>query len=1268
MTSNTIPTTLPALLRHRVRTMRDKTAYVFLSGPPDHEQAESMTFADVDERACRIAALLRQQAVGIGDRVLLMCRPGLDYIGAFMGCLYAGAIAVPVYPPRNRQHMLRIAGIVESAGTGTILCSKEDMTRCEAWLVDTAASVCQLLDVGAAAAMNPVCAPVDVTPSNLAFLQYTSGTTGTPKGVMVSHANLMHNLGQICEWLGAGEQSTMVSWLPPYHDMGLIGAILTSLFGGFRYVGMAPERFIQHPFLWLRALSQYRADLTGAPDFAYRMCCRRVSAAQLATLDLTCVKAAYSGAESVRASTLSDFAQRFGAAGFSVSSFMPCYGLAEGTLFVTGRNAQRPVRTVGIDQASLQQQSVVVRGEFLGVSSELLERPGERILVSVGQAGGGQRVIVCDPHTMEHCAERTIGEICVAGPSVAVGYWNLDEYTHATFQRDPKRADTPTYLRTGDLGFMRGDELYVTGRLKDMVILSGRNYYSEDIEYAVIADAPELVPNGCAAFMDDGDEAERLVVVAEVERTRRKGNLDRMINTIRKAIWNHLGIVASTVVLVTPGCVPKTSSGKVRRRACRAQFYDGSFATLSRWDAGSGAQASGHDHRRADASTAGFDASPTRHHDEHAAPNVDELIDWLRHYARTRIDSRSIDERRTIPPHIVLDLGNRGILGMQVDRSYGGLGLSHRDMLRVILQLATIDSTLAFFVGLNNTLGILPIMRHAQPAMRDELLPQLATGRMLAAFAITEPGAGSHPRAMASRARRSEDGDWLVRGHKCWSGSSAWAGIVNVFARQADDTGVVGFAVRPGTPGVRIGAEALTMGMRGMIQNSLHLDNALIADACRLGEAGQGAAVAQEAMNIARLGIAAICTGVMKRCAQLMHRYGARRKIATGPLLDNPLSRQRLGDLRHRIDAMNALVEYLATDLDQGIELPEDGLLIAKILGSELLSQSADEMMQFLGGRGYIETNLAPQIYRDARLVRIFEGPTETLLTHLGSRLQSGKDDLLGYLERGLGAAAMARELRELGEAMMEDGMTNEAILGGAPHAAIWVNYWFGAVVQWALLLAVVERAAERRQVDVGTRSWVQNQYELAIESAQRQIRSRATLWSSAELNAWALSNGLEIGSIEQTVPGASQQLDPLLRAGDGTHADDDEPGGEVGERAGATSPPISCAPMRMVERELNHSLERWLIDWLGERLESRSLCLTPATTFAEIGLDPALALDLAVEFNETFSVTVDVAMVWDYPSISTLAAYLATRIWSTQSVCDDASDRSIRAARSSTM
>lgn len=366
MTTTNLPKTINELLRVRAATRGEKVAYLFLSGQPDDEQRQSITFAELDRTARRVALLLQRQSVGVGERVLLLCRPGLDYIAGFLGCLYAGAVAVPAYPPRNRQHASRVVGIVESAGAKAILSTGDDFARCTKLLEDTAASHVALLDLDAAKPLDATLEPADVAPSHVAFLQYTSGTTGKPKGVMVTHGNLIHNLALIGQWMGYHEESTMVSWLPPYHDMGLIGAILTSLFGGFRCVLMAPERFIQHPFLWLRAISDYRADVTGAPDFAYRMCSRRVPDEQLATLDLSCLKTAYSGAESVRYGTLAEFAQRFARTGFDSERFKPCYGLAECTLLVAGRSAPRPLRTVCVDQAALQQQKVVIRRAFEG--------------------------------------------------------------------------------------------------------------------------------------------------------------------------------------------------------------------------------------------------------------------------------------------------------------------------------------------------------------------------------------------------------------------------------------------------------------------------------------------------------------------------------------------------------------------------------------------------------------------------------------------------------------------------------------------------------------------------------------------------------------------------------------------------------------------------------------------------------------------------------------------------------------------------------------
>jgi acyl-CoA synthetase (AMP-forming)/AMP-acid ligase II/alkylation response protein AidB-like acyl-CoA dehydrogenase/acyl carrier protein len=1247
MTLSTMPKTINELLQLRAASTGDNVAYVCLSGPPDDERRESITYAELDRMSRRVAWLLHRQSVGRGERVLLLCRPGVDYVCGFLGCLYAGAVAVPVFPPRNRQHATRVVGIVESAGAKAILCSAADAARSTKLLEGTAASRIALLDIDAVKTLGDAFAPADVPSTHIAFLQYTSGTTGKPKGVMVTHGNLMHNLGLIGEWMGYSASSTMVSWLPPYHDMGLIGGILSPLFGGYRCVLMAPERFIQHPFLWLRAVSDYRADLTGAPDFAYRLCCRRIGDEQLAMLDLSCLETAYSGAESVRFGTLSDFAQRFAATGFDPQSYKPCYGLAECTLLVSGRTGERPLRTVSVDQAALRQQKIVISREIEGLPPRTQDSAGERLLVSVGNPIGEQCIVVRDVQTNARCDEDAIGEIWVAGKSVAPGYWQQYEQTISAFQRTLAGSEDHDFMSTGDLGFLHGGDLYITGRLKDMIIMAGRNYYSEDIEFAVVGAHPELVPNGCAAFAAEVGGEERLIVVAEVERAQRKGDLDALLTSVREAIWRHQDVSPNTVLLVSPGSVPKTSSGKVRRSECRFRMRDGELTILASWDAdGVGAPKATAACSGGDGRGASIVASPTAT----ASPNaskVDELNDWLRHYARTRIDSRTIDERRTIPPHIVLDFGNEGLLGMQIDRAYDGLGLTHQEMLQVLAQLAAIDTTLAFFVGLNNSLGIRPIMLHAQVALRDELLPLLAGGRMLAAFALSEPMAGSNVRAITSLAERIDGGDWRINGVKSWSGSSAWAGVINVFAKQTDSAGMLGLAIRQGTPGLRIGAEDLTMGVRGMIQNTLHLDDARVSDACRLGELGQGMAVAQETMNFARLGVGAICVGGMKRCAQLMHRYATRRHIGTGLLLDNPLSRHRIGDLRHRIDALNALVEQLTAELDAGRKVPEDGLLIAKILGSEFLSQSADELMQMLGGRGYIETNLVPQIFRDARLPRIFEGPTETLLAHLGSRVRNGSDDLLSYLGERLGARALAAELRELSQQLIEDGQANEAQLGGAAHVTNWVNYWMGTIAQWALLLAAADEAAKRHGTDSMTVDWAQSQYELAAETAQRQVGRRRTLQSAAQLHDWALRVVHEIGPIEQTVPAATQQVDPMLRSG-ARHAADGRArhsahweGGTAEPGSASEMEPASTATADAAQKQI----EQWLMTWLGKRLRQRRIDLTTGTSFADIGLDSILAIELTMAFSDAFGVTVDAAAVWDYSSIDSLSAHLATRV-----------------------
>jgi alkylation response protein AidB-like acyl-CoA dehydrogenase len=369
-------------------------------------------------------------------------------------------------------------------------------------------------------------------------------------------------------------------------------------------------------------------------------------------------------------------------------------------------------------------------------------------------------------------------------------------------------------------------------------------------------------------------------------------------------------------------------------------------------------------------------------------PSLDELLAWLRHYGERNINSVLIDERRCIPPNILLDLGNQGLFGMRVSREFGGLDLSYHDTFKIIEQLAAIDTSIAILVGLNSVLGIRPIDNFASSAIREKALPLMAKGRVLGAFAVTEPDAGSNPRSMNSTARPAGEGAWVLNGEKVWIGNAAWANYINVFVKMVDENdrfiGITGFVLDRNTPGLVIGEEALTMGVKGLVQNRIYLRDVPVTREQMLGEPGKGFEVAQDAMKMGRLGMSAICLGAMKRCFNLVMTYAKQRKIITGQMIDNPFVLHVLHEQAMRIETVQTFLDYVTKELDEGRELPEEIYLTAKILAPEYLWESVDESMQLLGGRGYIETNILPQILRDARLLRIFEGPTETMAFYLG--------------------------------------------------------------------------------------------------------------------------------------------------------------------------------------------------------------------------------------------------------------------------------------------
>lgn len=472
---------------------------------------------------------------------------------------------------------------------------------------------------------------------------------------------------------------------------------------------------------------------------------------------------------------------------------------------------------------------------------------------------------------------------------------------------------------------------------------------------------------------------------------------------------------------------------------------------------------------------------------------LDEGLAWLREYAGRRINSRLMDERRSIAPHIVLDFGNRGLLAMQVPQAYGGrLALPMRHSLRLTRALAAVDLTLASFVGVNNVLGVGPILRFATEATRWRLLPELAAGRVLASFAYTESAAGSNPLDITATGRPAGADGFVLNGTKVWSGTAAWAGVINVFVNRIDrhgrQAGHLAFCVPNDTPGMRQGPEALTMGVRGMVQNSVHLENVHIGSEHLLGSVGGGLAVANEAMQTARLWVASAAVGGMRRALQLAGRYARRRRIGAALLIESDLVRARLASSVRAAQALECLVERLAADADAGVALPPETFAAAKALGGEWLHEASDGAIQTLGGRGYIETNHLTQLARDARVLRIFEGPTDTMLMYVGRRCLEGGTGLFDYMERRLdaedtvgrlraGLDAVRERRRRLGEPVDQSGdalagmlaalhLVRACVLAGGADALPALGWLDGRIAQVSAALPGEPTAPARQAVE----------------------------------------------------------------------------------------------------------------------------------------------------------------------------------------------------------
>ncbi len=556
------------LLRHAQETP-DKKLFTFLVN--GEQEGDTLTCKQLDRQARSIAAWLQKRNM-TGERVLLPYPPGLDFVRGFMGCLYAGAIAVPMYPPRKRRQDERLKVISTDAESKVVFCTQEYREALVDYLGDT-------FDVLATDTL-PDLSEDWVQPSwereDLAVLQYTSGSTGAPRGVMVSHGNLLHN-AWFLRYIGDEENEPIhVSWQPFFHDMGLVGSLVWPIYWNFPCYMMSPAAFLQKPIRWLRAMSRYKATSAPTPNFGVEFCVSGTTPEEREGLDLSTMERIWNGAEPIRVSSLKAFSETFAPFGFRHRAHLPCYGMAETSLCVTATPQDEDPLFLPVNLEALENNDVVVQAE---PDAENPLRP------SSGRVAGAFQVRIVEPDSCELCPESKVGEIWVSGPSVTRGYWRRPEETELTFNAHIADTQEGPFLRTGDIGFLHKGELFVTGRMKDLIIIRGRNIYPQDIERTAEACHPAIQVNSCSAFSVEINGHESFAIVAEIKRTeRRKADKDAILAAIRSVVIERYEITPCWIALLKPLSTPKTSSGKIQHSKCANMFANKEFAPLAEWE------------------------------------------------------------------------------------------------------------------------------------------------------------------------------------------------------------------------------------------------------------------------------------------------------------------------------------------------------------------------------------------------------------------------------------------------------------------------------------------------------------------------------------------------------------------------------------------------------------------------------------------------------------------------------------------------------------
>lgn len=1189
------------LVKYQASKNEDKLAFQYLER--GEEEAGGVLYGELLER-CQIFSSSVKNIIEPDSNVVLLMPTSIDFVVSFFGLMFFQCRPVPVGMPKpNRGSWSRIKNIINDSCSSVVITNRSNKKTVQNWLSsfglnDISVLACEDLFIK----REKECLSVSPQKNDICFIQYTSGSTGSPKGVMVSHGNLLHNSALNKKQLGHDESTRIVSWLPLFHDLGLIGNLIQTLYIGGTCYFMLPHCFVERPIRWLSAVTKYKATTIMAPNFAFELCVKKISDEEKSNLDLSSLKSVLNGAESIRSETLKKFTEYFSSCGLSRVAMLPAYGLAEATLIVSSSHYSDEPYCLRVCSDSLE------RGVF-----EYSESGVE--LVSSGNMFYDQEVCIVDPDTEEGVKDGDVGEVWIKGGSVCQGYWNNPVESKKTFQAYTREGLGP-FLRTGDLGILDGGHLFIASRLKDLMIFNGRNVYPQDIEKAVEEASDEIRDSFVSAFSIEAHGEEKLVVVAEVSRKvfrDKSGLADTIAALVVNAIGKEFDVWPHDVVLIRPASLPKTSSGKVQRQLAKKMYLNNELDSTSKELKKNVSQSSG---------------------EWGDAPVYKSRVAWIRAVLPTSYNAFLADERRTLPPNVILGLGNQGLLGMIVPKEYGGLGFNLCQSMKIVEQLGRVDQSVALLVLLNNLIGIRPILQFGSESTKQKVLPGLAAGRLLSSFAMSEPGAGSNPQNISATANYLGVDKWFLSGEKVWSGNSGWATLTNVFVKHKDEhgrpAGITAFLLNREKHSLQVGEEALTMGMRGIIQNSLVLDGAIVDSSDVLGVEGKGMDVAQDAMSLARLGVAAAALGGMKRAIQLSDNYVQNRSISTGKLVENPVAVVVRNQAVLSIKSTEHLLFKVTELLDQGICVPPVLLSACKVASSEWLWSIVDAALQLLGGRGYIETNGMAQLMRDARVMRIFEGPTETLSAHIGSVLKTGYKDVEQFISKYIAPGCEIGAIKDGVDKIMTIPLSS-VCFSNAKQEMEWREQKLGA---WFIYYVFSIRSC--RVGDSASEAFCRRLAETEIESL-KSVNS--LILTNQELDA-RIDEVIGDMSVEPGTPYPDVVGDRLSQYGS---IDVDS---SVVSKINKDFENKESQQSIKFSEETKYSYQKYLnyiLSWLCKNLECSEEKIEPTSSFFKLGINSVSATELVFDLRAEFDVKLDVTQIWDYVSPSALSDYMCS-------------------------